>query len=329
MMKKLLIPIFTIVLGLQFTNAQTADVSQYVMYFPFDNNLTDASATGVVLNPKTASVVDTYEAGQFGQAALFNEKPYLTTNSIFESGESYTMLMWVKFNTLVFAGAGTPKIIHQEDAGPTSTFLAGRPFQIATAANTVNTSFGETATNSSATPPVNTWVHLALVMDKTAETVTLYVNGVEDASNTIGNPIKVDNKTNNAQLSIGVQKNSDTAGLLDAYLDDFVITTEVLDATTINNVMTNGAANGGVLNVDEFTQANTNLKLYKTDINTLHVDSNVSFSNYQIIDTMGKTVRSGNLESESINVSSITNGLYFVKLTSTTENLIITKKVIL
>ena len=328
-MKKLFIPIFTIVLGLQFTNAQTADVSQYVMYFPFDNTLTDASATGVVLNAKTADVVDTYEAGQFGQAALFNEKPYLTANSVFESGESYTMLMWIKFNTLTFAGTGSPKIIHQEDAGPTSTFLAGRPFQIATAANTVNTSFGEIVTNSTATPPVGTWVHLALVMNKTAETVTLYVNGVEDASNTIGNPIKVDNKTNNAQLSIGVQKNSTTAGLLDAYLDDFVITTEVLDATTINNVMNNGAANGGFLSVDEFTQVNTSLKLYKTDTNTLHVDSNVNFNTYQIIDTMGKTIKSGNLESESINVNSITNGLYFIRLTSPTKNLTITKKVVL
>lgn len=327
-MKKLLIPIFTIVLGLQFTNAQTADVSKYVMYFPFDNTLTDASATGVVLNAKTAAVVDTYEAGKFGQAALFNEKPYLTAKSVFESGESYTILMWIKFNSLS-ADSGSPKIIHQEDAGPTSDFLAGRPFQIATAANTVNTSFGEATTNSSKTPPVNTWVHLALVMDKDAETIKLYVNGVEDASNTIGNPIKVSNKTNNAQLSIGVQKSSTTVGLLDAYLDDFVITTEVLDATTINNVMTNGAANGGVLSIDEFTQANTNLKLYKTDINTLHVDSNVNFNTYQIIDTMGKTIKSGNLESEAINVSSVTNGLYFIRLTSATENLTITKKVVL
>lgn len=326
MMKKLLIPILTIVLGLQFTNSQTADVSKYVMYFPFDDNLTDASATGVVLNPKTVSVVDTYVDGRFGKAALFNEKPYLTANSIFEASESFTMLMWVKFNKLN-SSEGSPKIIHQEDAGPGTTHLGGRPLQIANS-NLINSSFGEAATNSTAAPSVNTWVHLALVMDKTNKTVKLYVNGVLNESKTVGGGINSD-KTNNAQLSIGVQKNSNTIGLLDAYLDDFVITTEVLDAPTINSVMTNGAANGGVLNVDEFTQANTNLKLYKTDINTLHVDSNVSFSNYQIIDTMGKTVRSGNLESESINVSSISSGLYFVRLTSAIENLTVTKKVVL
>lgn len=326
-MKKLLIPILTIVLGFQFTNSQTADVNKYVMYFPFDDNLTDASAKGVVLNPKTASVVDTYVDGRFGKAALFNEKPYLTANSIFEASESFTMLMWVKFNKLN-SSVGSPKIIHQEDAGPVTTHLGGRPFQIA-GSNLINSSFGEAATNSTAAPSVNTWVHLALVMDKTNETVKLYVNGVLNDSKTVGGAINNTDKTNNAQLSIGVQKNSTTTGLLDAYLDDFVITTEVLDASTINNVMTNGAANGGVLNVDEFTQANTNLKLYKTDINTLHVDSNVSFSNYQIIDTMGKTVRSGNLESESINVSSISSGLYFVRLTSAIENLTVTKKVVL
>lgn len=328
MMKKLLLPLFTIAFGLQLTNAQIADVSQYVMYFPFDNTLTDASSTGVVLNPKTAAVIDTYSAGQFGQAALFNDKPYITANSVFEAGESFSILMWVKFNALTSSGTGTPKLMHQEDDGPTSTNLAGRPLQIATAAVTVNTSFGEIASNSASTPAVNTWVHIALVMDKTAETIKLYIDGVEDSSNTIGNPIKVDNKTNNAELSIGVQKNSSTVGLLDAYIDDFVITTEVLDATTINNIITNGASAGGLLSVDEFTVSNADVTLYKSDANTLKINATIDFDAYKIVNALGQDVKSGTIENQSITVDTLSKGLYFIELSSSKESVAVTKKIV-
>lgn len=334
-MKKLLFPILAIVGCLQFLNAQTADVSQYIMYFPFDNNLTDASNAGVTLNPKTAATIDTYEAGQFGQAALFNDKPYITANSTFEAGESFSMLMWVKFNSVTGEPMmGTPKIIHQEDDGPTATNLAGRPLQIATAAVVVNTSFGEAARNSLETPELDTWVHIAFVMDKMAGTSTLYIDGIENASGNVGNSITVDNKTNNGQLNIGVQKSSAghtdaTMGLLDAYLDDFVITTEALDVATINNIIANGAAAGGALSVDEFSQSTINLKLYKTDTNTLKVDSNISFDNYQIMDTLGKTMNSGSIENQSITLNSISKGLYFVRLSSQTNGLSITRKIIL
>lgn len=245
-MKTPLLWIFCFLSGLSFVNAQVADVNQYLMYFPFDNNLTDSSTQSVTLNPKIpGTVVDTYATGQFGQAALFNDKPYITANSTFDAGASFSMMMWVNFNSLSSA-MGTPKLIHQEDQGPVTTFLAGRPLQVATAAVTFNTSFGERAINSPASPVVGTWTHIAVVMDKTAGTSKMYVDGVEvmTMNNTVG-PGITDNKTNTAQLSIGVQKASSTIGLLNALVDDFLITTEVLDAATINNIITNGAASGG------------------------------------------------------------------------------------
>ncbi len=329
-MKKLLYSLSFFALIATPTVAQTADVNQYIMYFPFDNDLNDASSQNVVLNPKIpTSVVDTYAPGQFGDAALFNDKPYITSNSIFNAGDSFSILMWVNFNSLTSSGPGTPKLMHQEDEGPTSTFLAGRPLQIATAAVTVNTSFGEAVSNSSSTPPLNTWVHIALVMDKTAQTVKLYIDGVEDTSNTIGNPIKVDNKTNSAQISVGVQKNSTTAGLLDAYIDDFVITTEVLDAATINNIITNGAAAGGLLSTDDAISDDVRLQLYRNDQNQLKVDSNISFDRYLIYNTLGQQLNSGALEQDSIEIDALSKGIYIVKLFSETTGHVLTRKVAL
>ena len=236
-MKAKLLFILTFALGFQFANAQAIDATLIEMHFPFDGDLLDATGT-VTLNPKTAATVSTYQLGQIGSSAFFNETPYITSGSDFEAGESYSISLWIKFNTLVFSGTGTPKIIHQEDQG--AGFLPGRPLQIATANNTVNTSFGEAAINSSASPSLDKWVHIAIVMDTVAENTKMYINGVEDASNTIGNNILANNKKNNAELSIGVQKNSTTAGLLQAYLDDLLITREVLTENQIKSVMALG-----------------------------------------------------------------------------------------
>ena len=246
MKTKILFTLSAIVFSAALSVAQTADVSQYLMYFPFEDNLTDASGKNVTLNPKVpASTVDTYQTGQFGKAALFNDKPYITANSTFDAGASFSMMMWVNFNSLSSA-AGSPKLIHQEDQGPTSTFLAGRPLQIATSNVTFNTSFGERVINSPSSPVVGTWTHIAVVMDKAAGTSVMYVDGVlvMTMDNSVGPNIVAD-KTNNAQLSIGVQKASNTTGLLDGLVDDFVITSEVLDQATIANIIANGAAFGG------------------------------------------------------------------------------------
>lgn len=330
MMKKLLFSLLVIAISVQFMNAQTADINQYVMYFPFDNDLTDASGQNVTLNPKdAATVVSTYAPGQFGDAALFDDKPYITANSTFEAGASFSILMWVNFNSLSSA-TGSPKLLHQEDQGPTATFLGGRPLQIATAAATFNTSFGERVINSPSSPVVGTWTHIAVVMDKAAGTSKMYVDGVEVVvtDNSVGANIIAD-KTNNAQLSFGVQKNSSTVGLLDAYVDDFVITTEVLDATTISNIMANGAAAGGLLSNKDFANNAPYFEMYNSNENTVTIDSNVELDTYTIFNTLGQEVKTGALENKEINVNAISKGIYIVRVSSSDTGVTLSKKIVL
>ncbi|WP_299053682.1 LamG-like jellyroll fold domain-containing protein [uncultured Polaribacter sp.] len=238
MMKKILLT-FLIAFGFHTMHAQSIDRSKILMHFPFDDDLTDA--TGVVtLTPKTAALVDTYDTGKFGKAALFNSKPYITSGSLFDAGESFTIAMWVKFNSLT-STTGSPKLIHQENTTGAS-ILGGRPLQIA-AGNVINCGFGEAAGVNSSAQAINTWVHVAAVMNKTSTggTIKLYINGVQVISKSVGAGI-VQNKSNNAELSIGVQKASQTAGLLDGYMDDFLITKEVLTPDQIIAIRDNGVS---------------------------------------------------------------------------------------
>lgn len=312
-MKKITFLITTLsLLSFSATQAQTANTANYKMFFAFDDNLTDGSANAVVLNPKTAAVVDTYVTGKFGKAALFNDKPYITSGSTWDSGNSYSILMWVKFNSLVSA-TGTPKLIHQEDIG--AGFLAGRPLQLATPSAPqgirVNTSFGEVVTNSTANPVVDTWIHVAIVMDKTAETVKMYINGVEDVSTPIGNNLKVSNLTNNAQLSIGVNKASDVTGLLNAYIDDFVITTEVLSAATINSIMVNGAAGGGTTLGTSDIVAQSSV-VYPNPSNGIVTVSGVEVTSLAIFNLLGAKVASSN--NQTIDTSALAKGNYLLMI---------------
>ncbi len=240
-----------LVFSFHLIDAQAIDGTKIKMHFPFDSDVSDDSSEGVTLNAKTANVVDTYVTGRIGDAALFNGKPYITTGSTFDAGASFTIALWIKFNSVnVPSGTGTPKIIHQEE-DPDANTLAGRPFQLSGATRPINTSFGEAvAFNSTTSPSIDEWVHIALVMDKTAETIKMYINGIEDRSESVGNAIKVDNKTNNAELSFGVQKSSSTVGLLDGYMDDFLITTEVLTQNQIKSVMTLGVAESKTSNTN-------------------------------------------------------------------------------
>jgi len=222
------------------------DSSKIVMHFPFDNNLDDAQSI-VTLNAKTANTISTFDAGKFGNAALFNGNPYITSGSTFNAGSSFTIATWVKYNDI----AGNPKILHQEDQ---TGGLSGRPLQITSGNGFFNTSFGESAGfNSTTSPLLNSWFHIALVMDISSDTVKMYINGEEEKSASIGNTITENNNINTQQLNFGVSKNSTTAGLLNGYLDDFMITTEVLTQNQIKAIIN--------LGVTEAQTANTNIWL--------------------------------------------------------------------
>ena len=249
-MKKKILFMMAFTICFQFVNSQAIDSSKILMHFPFDSDLADDSTVGVALSAKTANTVSTFRDGKIGNSALFDSKPYITVGSTFDAGATHTIATWVKFNALT----ANSKIIHQEE-DPDANTLNGRPLQLVSNGK-INSSFGEVQTNSTLLPVADDWVHVALVTDVTAETVTMYINGEQEASATLGNLIKDNGRTNNAEISFGVNKASSVAGLLNGYLDDFMISSEALTANQIKAVMNLGVA--------EAQTANTNIWLGTT-----------------------------------------------------------------
>jgi len=247
-MKKKILFMMAFALGIQFVSAQAIDGTKILMHFPFDGDLNNPSTAATMVS-KTPAVltddIDTFTTGKFGQAAKFDNTPYRTTGSTFNAGEDFTMAMWVKFNAL----ANGMKILHQDDSGVANS-LAGRPLQLSPDSKFV-TVLGEVNTTTSDPNIVGNWTHIAIVMSKTDGTVKFYINGIEDSSKPIANSISVDNKTNTAQFSVGVAKASTTANLLQAELDDLLITSEILTAAQVKSIMNFGveASKTGVTSV--------------------------------------------------------------------------------
>lgn len=75
--------------------------------------------------------------------------------------------------------------------------------------------------------------------------------------------------------------------------------------------------NCGSLSVTDFTTFKLSIYPNPTS-NNLNISSatNLDKANYQIVDVLGKTVISGRLEYETINVSSLSNGIYFLKVSN-------------
>ena len=247
-MKKKILFMMAFALGIQFVSAQAIDGTKILMHFPFDGDLNNPSTAATMVS-KTPAVltddIDTFTTGKFGQAAKFDNTPYRTTGSTFNAGKDFTMAMWVKFNAL----ANGMKILHQDDSGVANS-LAGRPLQLSPDSKFV-TVLGEVNTTTSDPNIVGNWTHIAIVMSKTDGTVKFYINGIEDSSKPIANSISVDNKTNTAQFSVGVAKASTTANLLQAELDDLLITSEILTAAQVKSIMNFGveASKTGVTSV--------------------------------------------------------------------------------
>jgi len=67
--------------------------------------------------------------------------------------------------------------------------------------------------------------------------------------------------------------------------------------------------------IDDFT--NNTINIYPNPaINSIKFDTKHQLNNYQIIDINGKTVMQGNLENKQIDVSNLSNGMYFTILTT-------------
>lgn len=158
------------------------------------------------------------------------------------------------------------------------------------------------------------WHHVAVSYTDTE--CTLYVDGIKLETKTLTtDPETALNTVSNGLLRIGA-RNGDLHDFFTGYLDEVRIYNRTLseeDVTALFEYRPQVPTKVAELDIDNF-------KVYPTLVeSTLNIDSNVAISALYILDISGKIVKQSKMQN-SIDVSGLSNGIYFVKGLSGKKN---------
>jgi len=166
------------------TSASVAH-TPYGAYWRFDEG-SGTSAADSFSNSNTGTLQATagWAAGKIGASAL-NLTGATTSfvdvaNPVIDSSQSYTVATWVRLNNL--AGYQTFASIDGTTISPFYLQMSGGVFDFAQRGSD-STASTIVQVNGLA-PTIGTWYYVAGVYDKTANTITLYVNGVSQGTAT-------------------------------------------------------------------------------------------------------------------------------------------------
>jgi len=241
-MKKFLPLTFLFLLFSGFLSAQL-DTSKICAYLPFEGGYSDASTSGVEIQPSSdpeATGTLQYGKGMYGQAGVFDLSPLVTSALNFRASQSFTISTWInmeklpsEFNTAQWwihqkDGSDDPGRIHLEvtnyDPNSISTFTSGKRMSY------------EDEQGNVVALQANTWYHVAHVKDVAAGKRYLYVNG--DLVNTIAKG----NEQNKEEWVIGGPKNESVDHMIrgGSRMDDLLITQQALEPSQISDIMNKG-----------------------------------------------------------------------------------------
>lgn len=269
-------------------------------HYKFDNGITDETGNwNLTATDEDSSI--TYEMGADGTAngaiTGFDREDYLSTVTNFSiSGDvSRTMTAWIKLiattpqTSVVGGGVNAP----------------GEKWTFGHQGNGVRTEINSKGAKRG-TLIIDTWHHIATVWDKDAGTVTMYVDGViagdpitgwEEIFNTAEAPMLVGNDFNADPVNRG----------FNGAMDDVRVYTGAADAAFIKSIF------------DE-TVLSTNDNFIKTSLNAFPnpVIDRLTFSSdnitsVEIYNILGSKVASQKVSSKSIDMSSLSKGVYLIK----------------
>ena len=228
-----------------------------VAYFPFDTDVNSAkgsfSGTGTLVDDAAISssiykfgsgslcLDGGYGTGESGQSGEFDGVSYSAGGELSPGTGSFTVTAWVRS-----INNGTPERQHIIDKQFELNFYTwnnvgnGRVYSFFR--NRPTTSYSHTI-RSNTWLDTNTWTHLALVIDRPANEVRIYGNGILSIAD--GRTISA-GVTNiyGTIFGIGYQdQGSGTTGRgFNGYIDDVGIWTQALDQVTIQHIMNYGVA---------------------------------------------------------------------------------------
>lgn len=161
---------------------------------------------------------------------------YLNAGQFNLSGNALTIEGWVKVNAFKTSFPYISSVAGIEVGDNNSAILRFGDGNLANNKLQFTLSFGSSQVKLSSTTAfaTNTWYHVAAVYD--GASMKLYVNGIEDASNTVSG-----NFTANGILYLG--RNYDNSRTLNGFLDEFRVWKKALTAQEILDHKCNVAAN--------------------------------------------------------------------------------------
>lgn len=256
---------------------------------PFISNTGTSFTTDRHLNTTGAvNIINT------GSSALIPDLPYASSPR--------TISLWVKFNVLQ---SGFNFIYHYGTAA-TGNGMFLNP-------NTI-THFVLSPSNHSVstTTVINTWYHLVMMYD--GSNSKTYINGalIDSAVRTINTGVGTGASLNLFRLGLTEQG---TAGYFNGAIDDLKIYNYAITDTQVLNLFTNNS----LLSSQNFNQNNLQVALYPnpaTDILNIEMTSEVK--SVEIYSLQGQKVMTST--QKQINVSSLSKGMYLIKVTDAENN---------
>nr|WP_321408464.1 LamG-like jellyroll fold domain-containing protein [uncultured Carboxylicivirga sp.] len=304
---KILLVVMICLISLNVINAQLIDKDQINCYLKFDNNLDNSSSSNATFS-QTIGTSISYGTGKFGQAGYFSDVALVSSGINFNPYDGFTMIAWLNMDQLSSV-AGAQTWVHQKDVAGQNP---GRIHMEVLAEDYLG-SFTDGVRGDDVTPILaNTWYHFAVVKDASAGKRYIYVNGV------LVNEVNGGIESNTGEIVLGARKNETDLMVKGGLMDEFLLTSQVLDITAINSIMNDGveaAMTSTLINKYPVSEKN----YYNDGILHISFSQPVSQVKYSIYDISGKC-----FVDELINIESSTyemplqlkKGIYILKVTS-------------
>lgn len=215
----------------------TANEDNLVAYYSFDESLNkDSSANG---NNLTVFGNALATDGQRGKVAYFDGvNDYMQLPAKVTSSDDVTFMAWINstnrnsWERIFDFGDGQGKSIFLTTHGYTPEVLRASYPVIS------GTTTSEIQANAYGMMPVNKWEHVAVTVDATAKTMTLYINGLKV------NTVSISSSKNLTELITGTSnylgKSQYDDPYFKGYMDDVAIFDTALSREKIQDYMTNG-----------------------------------------------------------------------------------------
>ncbi|WP_343329232.1 LamG-like jellyroll fold domain-containing protein [Polaribacter staleyi] len=268
-------------------------------HYKFDNGITDETGNwNLTATDENGSI--TYETGQDGTVngaiSGFDREDFLSTVSNFPiSGDaSRTMTAWIK---LIASTPQTAVVGLGENVKGKKWTFGHQGIKVRTEINGKGVGLGAMT--------IDTWHHIAVVWDKDNSAVRVYLDGELKGTNTTWGDIL---DTTEAPMLIGNDYNATPSNRgFNGAMDDVRIYTGAADDTFIKSIY-----DTTVLGIDD-NIVKTSLNAFPNPVVDRLSFSSDKISSVEIYNILGAKISSQKISNKSIDMSSLSKGVYLIK----------------